>query len=92
MRKLLKPPNVPGFLPAGPPAALPSYTRVHDLAHTDISAAQPTIATRMRARLEQINATVFSPNRGTVQQALGCEVGVNRYHGYWGPFLDLGSE
>lgn len=60
--------------------------------HTDISAAQPTIATRMRARLEQINATVFSPNRGTVQQALGCEVGVNRYHGYWGPFLDLGSE
>ena len=57
--------------------------------HTDISAAKPTIAAKMRERLEQINATVFSPNRGPGQQKLSCEVGVNRYRGYFGPFLNL---
>lgn len=57
--------------------------------HTDISAAKPQIVATMRRRLEQINASVFSPDRGPGQQQLGCEVGVNKYKGYWGPFLDL---
>lgn len=44
----------------------------------------------MRARLEAINETVFSPERGpNVGGTLGCEVGVKQYKGYWGPFLDL---
>ena len=57
--------------------------------HTDISATKPAIVAKMRERLEQINATVFSPNRGLGQQKLSCEVGVNQYRGYFGPFLHL---
>ena len=55
--------------------------------HVDIAAAQPAIATQLRARLLALNATAFSPSRGKGQAKLKCAVGVQRYGGFWGPFL-----
>lgn len=42
----------------------------------------------MRMRLEEINKTVFSPRRGPASP-LGCEVAVQKYGGFWGPFIGI---
>ena len=56
---------------------------------TNVAAGHPDVATRLHARLLQINATVFTPNRGGPDEKNGCAVALGRYGGFWGPFLDL---
>ena len=53
----------------------------------DLASAQPATVARMLARIEAINATAFSPIRGT-SDPRGCDVAVHRYGGFWGPFAD----
>ena len=60
-----------------------SETMHGDNEHTDLAATQPDMVKKMRARLEQINATVFSPNRGPADKELGCNVALNDYSGFW---------
>ena len=43
----------------------------------------------MCGRLQEINATTFSPRRGNVSP-LGCMVALEKYGGFWGPFADQG--
>ena len=60
--------------------------------HTDlaVNGGHSALVAKMRARLEAMNATVFTPDRGTNKaNTLGCTVGVKEYNGYFGPFLDL---
>lgn len=40
----------------------------------------------MMQRLLEINATMFEPNRGKIDNA-ACIAAV-KYGGYWGPFVD----
>ncbi len=42
----------------------------------------------MLTLLKQRNATVFSPDRGTADNA-ACQAARNLYSGYYGPWLDL---
>ena len=55
--------------------------------HSDVSAALPAVAARLRARLLVVNATAFSPKRGLADNTLGCRVALGKYGGFWGPFL-----
>ena len=41
----------------------------------------------MVARLAEINATVFSPQRGARDDATACKTALDEYGGFWGPFL-----
>ena len=59
---------------------------------TELSAVQPQTKALLLARLlHLINTTAFAPDRGTVDPR-GCEVGVGRYGGFWGPFAFLPPE
>ena len=53
-------------------AGLPAYTEV---------------VTTMRARMTEIQATVFTPDRGT-DDGTACAAAMGRYGGFWGPFLE----
>ena len=56
--------------------------------HYDIAKANPATVAQMKARIAEINATAFSPQRGTADPS-GCEVALQRYGGFWGPFVGL---
>lgn len=47
---------------------------------------RPDVFRSMLAELLEVNATVFSPNRGTTNPA-ACETALGKYGGAWGPFL-----
>ena len=57
--------------------------------HDEISAHFPHIVSELRARLEQVEATAWVPNRGRPMPA-ACDR--KRYDGHYGPFLELGAE
>lgn len=54
--------------------------------HEDIAAAHPDIVARLRARMDEIQATTFTPRRGTDDGA-ACSAAMNKWGGFWGPFL-----
>jgi len=55
--------------------------------HNNIADANPDILTKLRARLLEIRATVFNPDRGDVDPR-ACQTARNKYNGYWGPWID----
>jgi arylsulfatase I/J len=57
--------------------------------HVDLAPSKPDIVAKLRSRLESINSTVFSPDRGPPLGHLKCQVAVEKYGGFFGPFLDL---
>jgi len=54
--------------------------------HQEISAQHPEIQQQLRERIREIQQTVFSPARGTVDPR-ACEAAINTYKGFWGPWL-----
>ena len=56
--------------------------------HVNLTTAEPTIVTKLTARIKALQAGVFSPNRGKVNQSLVCGAVANKYSGFWGPFVD----
>ena len=56
---------------------------------TNVAADRVAVAAKLHARLLQINATAFTPDRGPPDMQRGCVVALGRYGGFWGPFLDL---
>ena len=52
----------------------------------NLAAAQPAVYARLLRRLAELNATVFSPDRGEADGA-ACDQAVGPNGGYWGPFL-----
>jgi arylsulfatase B len=50
---------------------------------------QPEVVAQMMQRLQELNKSNFNPNRGA-QNKLACEVAVDKYGGFYGPFIDVG--
>ena len=54
----------------------------------DLAALMPQRVATMRARLEELLPTAFNPRRGQEDPA-ACEVALQRYGGFWGPFVGV---
>ena len=54
--------------------------------HVNMAAARPDIVAAMAARLAQLQAGVFSPDRGSASP-LACAASKERWQGFVGPFL-----
>lgn len=52
----------------------------------DLADSQPDMLKHMQLRLEAWEATAFSPDRGA-QWPPACETAMEKYRGFWGPFL-----
>jgi arylsulfatase I/J len=55
--------------------------------HHDVVRRNPGVVEYMHSRLVAHNATVFSPDRGVVQNETACAAAMDR-GGFWGPFAD----
>ena len=55
--------------------------------HLEISAAHPDIVSSMAARIKQLQAGIFAPDRGEVQTAAACQALNTQWGGFIGPFL-----
>jgi len=53
--------------------------------HLNLAAAKPDLWNTMMARIVEINATYFQPDRGHKDSA-ACSAALGKYGGYWGPF------
>jgi len=58
--------------------------------HNDLVHERPDDANRLLDRLVKVSATMFNPDRGTVQKA-ACDQ-VQKNGGFFGPWLELPSE
>jgi arylsulfatase I/J len=54
--------------------------------HNEVSAQHPEIRLKLRQRIREIEATVFSPDRGTIDPE-ACNAAEDKYKGYWGWWL-----
>ena len=51
----------------------------------DLATKRPDKVQQMVARILELNQTVFSPRRGS-RDPKACDVALNQYGGFWGPF------
>lgn len=56
----------------------------------ELAAEHPDIVEKMMARLKELNKGNFNPDRGT-PTTLGCDVAVEKYGGFYGPFINIGG-
>jgi len=54
--------------------------------HHDLAASMPAVTKRMRARLDELNQRLYSPDRGKGDPA-ACQVAEERFGGFYGPFV-----
>lgn len=54
--------------------------------HSNLASSMPELFKSMLAEMDQVQSTVFSPERGTADPA-ACAAAV-KYGGFWGPFID----
>lgn len=55
--------------------------------HVNLAAARPDIVAAMAARVAELNAGVFFPDRGDASPR-ACATSAEKWHGFVGPFLD----
>jgi len=55
-----------------------------------IAQTNPDQFSKMLARMDEVQQTVYSPKRGS-KEALACETANSKYFGYWGPWLNTSS-
>ena len=53
----------------------------------DVAAELPALFRRMLRRMDELQSTAFSPDRGPVDPG-ACDAAVARYGGWWGPWSD----
>lgn len=53
--------------------------------HEDLESARPDVVARMRARVAELQAAVYDPDRGSDDGA-ACAAAMDRWGGFWGPF------
>ena len=46
----------------------------------------PDVLKEMQQKLAKYQATFFDPKRGS-QPLVACETAMNKYKGFWGPFI-----
>lgn len=56
--------------------------------HQDIASQMPQLRLQMLTRLQELNKSEFTPNRGK-PDALACHVAKDKWNGFYGPFLQL---
>jgi len=54
--------------------------------HDDVADANPDVVAKMYARLQELQKSAFSPDRGSVQAA-ACDAALKQWGGFWGPFM-----
>ena len=54
--------------------------------HVDVAAAHPDIVSEMMTRIVALQASAFGPDRGK-DDGTACDAAVNKWKGFWGPFL-----
>lgn len=54
----------------------------------NIATKYPSIVQELMKRLDYWNTTVYSPDRGN-DDGTACQVAVEKYHGFWGPFIGV---
>lgn len=54
--------------------------------HDDIAEANPQIVQELYARIQEIQNTSFSPDRGT-DEGRACRVAIDKWQAFFGPFL-----
>ena len=52
----------------------------------NLAATMPTVLSSMRSKLAEYQKDYFNPNRGKAWPG-ACQVAMNNYGGFWGPFL-----
>ena len=55
---------------------------------TDLAESQPALLQRLLKRWAEVEATVYDPDRG-VPDPRACEVAIERWGGFFGPYMDL---
>ena len=53
--------------------------------HDDVADANPSIVAELYSRIEAIQATAFTPNRGS-DDGTACKAAMGQWKGFWGPF------
>jgi len=56
--------------------------------HNDLASSMPEKVKDLRARITEIQASVYSPDRGQYAPR-ACQVATHRYEGFYGPFVDI---
>jgi len=55
--------------------------------HKNIASTNPLVVQSLLLKILEAQRTVFNPNRGTIDPA-ACQAALNKYKGYWGPFVN----
>ena len=55
--------------------------------HKDLAQSQPEVLAKMQAKLKEYQASIFSPDRGKLDLKMICAAALDKYGGFWGPFL-----
>ena len=55
---------------------------------TDLASTRKPLLREMRTKLQEYQATLFDPDRGSVADE-ACEAALGMYGGFWGPFIEL---
>ena len=58
------------------------------VARPDRAKSEPAILKQMQARLHEIKATAFLPDRGPVDTKASCGAAMGKWGGFWGPFVE----
>jgi hypothetical protein len=56
--------------------------------YTNVAAQNPAIYKQMLARVDEVQLTVYSPDRGTDSDKAACNKSIADYSYYWGPFIE----
>ena len=55
--------------------------------HVNLATSMPDVLKEMQTKLAEYQATYFNPDRGGIWPG-ACETAINKYGGFWGPFLN----
>ena len=55
--------------------------------HSELSVTMPSVLRSMRAKLKKYQDTYFNPDRGNHSWPGACDYALNKYGGFYGPFL-----
>eukprot|EP00401_Gymnodinium_catenatum_P076341 CAMPEP_0117502376 /NCGR_PEP_ID=MMETSP0784-20121206/23781_1 /TAXON_ID=39447 /ORGANISM="" /LENGTH=593 /DNA_ID=CAMNT_0005297657 /DNA_START=136 /DNA_END=1917 /DNA_ORIENTATION=+ len=58
----------------------------------NLASQEPELFQQMLDDIETANRTVYSPDRGDFHFTKACRVGVERYGGFFGPFVDVAPQ
>lgn len=56
--------------------------------HHNLAASMPGLYKSLLAKVEEVEKTVYSPSRGA-SDPRACDMALNNYSGFWGPFVDV---